>query len=215
MSDGKRAEAAPLDPWRLTCEEPGCGKVFEHPRGRRGNRPKRCPDHRRSVSVERSELAYHRRTRMKGEIERAAAEARDASKLARLAVGLRVERDPELAARLVGVEERGPELVELAARAKREHENLVNGDMRELSRRAEAAVFLMIQEAIERRAEMMPKDLAAFTRVAIDARDAFKGEGPQHNYTKIILEVTPPPASGRLTPEQFAKLRGEEQKESE
>jgi len=212
--DKPAAEAAPPATIRIQCKGPGPAHYFEIvPRG--GRRPAYCPEHRRAPSVERSELAYRARRGMAHELEATRARARESGRALRLAAGLRVLPDPIQAAGLVGLDVQGPELEELVRRAHTEHARVISGDLRDLASLAEATLTMILLEVVERRAELPAKDLAAVAGLALKTRQDVRGDGPETNYVSINLSVTPPPADGKLTPDQLAQIRGTKPSEEE
>lgn len=203
MTDKPKAEVAPLT---LRCK--ACGVSFQVPAGRSGAKRAYCDLHARSKSIHRAEFAYQQRKNLGAEMAAQGAAAREVGKVLRLAAGLRVFTDPELAAKIAGVTERGDELAALVVRARRELADVVAGDMRGTAHVAESVAHILLVEVLERRAEIPAKDLAQFARFALQARQEFIGEGVQSNYIAINIGVVPPPADGKLTPEQRAKVQG-------
>jgi hypothetical protein len=148
---------------------------------------------------------------MAQEIEDDARRAHEASMCARLAAGLRMSPNLETAASLTGVTLRGPELEALAERARREHEQLITGDMRETAHLAEGVIHLFMLEVLERRGAMTPRDLVLFLGFAADARKSFLGDGPEQNWISINLSVEPPRP---LTEEERERIHGKEAQEA-
>lgn len=206
MSDRESLDVLPASV-TITCAAPGPAHTFEWT-PRSGRKPKFCPQHRRSAGTERSQAAYDQRRRGIAEEVRSAELTREVGRISRLAAGLRVYRNPELAARFVGIDATGPELAELVARARAEHPSVITGDMRDTAHLAEAAVHVLLTECLERRAEMPARDLAHFARFALQARQELIGDGPPTNYVSINLGIVPPPSSGKLTEEQRARVQG-------
>lgn len=210
MGDGPPAESIPQPTVTLACGAPGCGLPFEWtPRG--GRKPKYGPCHKRAASVERSELAYGHRKKIAEHIDKQERETRQATQCARLAAGLRITDDPLQAAMMFGVDARGEELTQLAARARAQHEQLIAGDMRDTAHLAESTIHVLLLESIERRGSFSPRDLAMLMRFGLDVRQAFIGEGAQANYTSIVLVAEPPRP---LTDDERARVRGKAIKEA-
>lgn len=189
----------------LTCEAPECGQPFAW-RIAPGRRPKYCPEHRREAADTRTEIAYRAQKRDIAEEVLTTRDARDVARLARLAAGLRVYPDPLLAAKFAGVRERGEALDALVAQTRALHPRTVGGDMRDTAVLAEAVTHVLLAEVLERRAELPARDLANFARFALQAAQELRAEGPQTNYVALELAFAPPPADGRLTEEQRAKV---------
>lgn len=207
-AQGRKARAAPPEPIRLKCAR--CGEAFDYlPKG--GRRPKYCEKHRRGKAQERGEVAAQiRRERENRETREAAKLAAGAAAVSRLAAGLRVYNDPEQAAQLFGVLQRGDELAALVELARATHPKVINGDLSQTARLAQATVHALLTDLLERRTELPARDLGAALKVAANLAAELAPEGPQHNYTALVAFLEPPPKDGKLTPEQLAKMRGEE-----
>jgi len=190
----------------LSCTS--CGREFEHP-VQGGRPPARCPDCRDPISVERSKLSYGLRKKRENELARQAAAAEEASRLVRFAAALRVfPADPETAAKFAGLRVPKAKLPALVAEARKAFASIAHGDMREAGRLADGVLTMIVSEIAARRAELPAKDLIQAGRLALFARQEFVADGPAHSYTAINLSVVPPPAEGKLTPDQRAKVHG-------
>lgn len=202
----REAEAAPAPTKTATCAK--CGVTFTYER--RGGAPRKfCDKHTRGSSAKRSESAAYARRSMtelvKAESEAAAAAAR----VARLAAGLRVHHDLESAAALFGVDATGKELRDLAVLARAHYDGVIAGDMVATGRLAQAVTHALLADVLAERHMIPSRDKPhALKTVHTIARELIP-EGNEANWTAINLVFTPPPADGKLTPEQRAKIRGD------
>jgi hypothetical protein len=150
------------------------------------------------VEAERKDLKSQRR------------ETEAPGKVSRLAAGLRVYQDPLMAAQLFGITERGKDLERLTDLARTTYPKVIDGDMSQTAQLAQAVTHAILTDLLVRRAELPARDLAgALKQVSMLAADLVP-EGPMTNYTELHLGVVPPPADGKLTPEQQAQVFGTE-----
>lgn len=188
-----------------------CGASFE--RARTGGRlPKYCPEHRRKRSQQRGEIAAQMREEAeRRDVREQRRQTAVPAQVSRMAAGLRVYQDVELAAKMFGVTAMGADLTALAELARATHPKVIAGDMSQTALLAQAAVHVFLTDLLERRAELPARDLPQALKMASIIAAELTPDGAQHNFTAFHAFLTPPPEDGRLTPEQRAIAYGDQE----
>lgn len=187
------------------CSFPGCSNPLPEEPSRPGFPRRLCDVHTRAGPNREHKARHLARGSRAEELEDLRRRSAKAQEPLKLAAGLRVATDPELAAAMFGIRARGTRLAKLAVEARARFPGVVEGGLSELGAYAEAATLVLLAELVERRHEMPARDVANALRATLQIAAEAAPEGGAPKYATINLTVIPPPEN--LTPEQAEELR--------
>lgn len=171
------------------CGRCGVSLVGRHPRAkyclRCTTQRTRGPATPRTESLADKQAATRARTaEAKAKTER----GREVHQVAELAAALALYADARSAARFAGLDVADSELEALAARARREHSGIVEGDPSELGRRLMAALHLCASSAIQHRDQIAPRDLPHVMRALAQVHDIMVGaQAPRWSSVEVVV----------------------------